>query len=100
VKDMDINEEMIRQLVDTKIKRPSYIISVLEFQLGRKPTQEEIDQVNRDFKLRQAVYLKWLAKQPLKIRLNREERMVRVMEKRYNVPKWLLDAYYNEVVWE
>lgn len=95
---LDINA--ITKMIREARRRPSYIVSVLEFQLGRKPTQEEIDFVNRDARLRRAAHEKWVAAQPWHTKKRYVEKRTRIetiLMKRYDVPQWLIDKFVREI---
>jgi len=95
---MDI--DAITEMLKNTRERPKYITTVLEFKLGRKPTQEEIDSVRNDAQLKRIVYEGWLASQPWYIRkhhVEKEQRIRIVLMKRYNVPESLIAFFTNEI---
>ena len=94
-----LTQDAIVRLIASERKRPSYIAHLLEFQLGREPTQEEVDAVNHDNELRRLAHKKWLAMQPWNVRkrhVDRADRIRLVLKKRYNVPDSLVQMLIDE----
>jgi hypothetical protein len=77
----------------------AYLKSVLKFQLGRKPTEEEVEQLVKLVAKRKKERAEYDAAQPWCYRkklISREERAKAVLRKRYNVPEFLIDEIEGE----
>lgn len=97
---LNFTNEMLVEILAKKRERGNYLAYMLEFELGREPTKQEIDEYIAKMEQARLDREAEIAAMPWHKRkkfIEEDNRIERVLIERYNVPEWLVRRLINYV---